>query len=149
DYGSDRQSQSEHVSALDIREGRFTNDAADPGTFESLTPFEEGHESVDDLAGIESPGLSIRAPDVDHAHPQVCGVTRGVAADRHKIAGFDGVRDCAAQLAGSGPLDIPNRHLSVLFLDLDMKERVRIAQQDLNHPSFDTLLLARVIGRSS
>src|SRR5438034_9162695 len=71
-----------------------------------------------------------RTRDVHHPEPVVIGIASGLADNDHFIAGFDAFacHTFLAQLSSSAPLDGPGLRDALLIRDLDVQERMRVAE---------------------
>src|SRR5690606_601706 len=95
---------------------------------------------VEGLAGAPAPVEAVGiALQIEHADPMIFRIAARIAGDRHDVAGPQRlVRDpLARQLPGPAPLDGPALRLPVLVRRLDVHERVRIAEHELEQLPLD------------
>src|SRR4051812_19749997 len=139
------------MSAFDVGERRLAHDGTDRALFYCLAHLEERHcLSVDDLTLTESPTESIRGSlYCDHPKTLIGRVPPRISGHDHLIAhlqGFAG-HPRAAQLAGSGPLDVPV-HFFAVFVDGGyVNKGVRISKKKLSDFAFNGYSFSGVIRR--
>jgi hypothetical protein len=82
--------------------------------------------------------LVLRTTEREQADAMIFGVPSGASRDDDVIAGFERLAiDFASQLRRCGPLDDVSRFRPVLLRNIDVDERMRVAEDKLNELAFD------------
>src|SRR5207237_7558916 len=84
-----------------------------------------------------------------HAKTMIIRIPARVPDDDDVVAGFQRFASDAltSKLAASAPFDRPTDGFAFLVLALDVDERMRIAEQELNQIAFNCLLLVFKVSR--
>src|SRR5437868_1882143 len=103
------------------------------------------------FARLRAPGETIGdSPQPHHPQPMIFGIAARVAYDNQMITGFQGF-PCDTLLAKqstAAPFDRVLDLFAFVVLALDMDERMRIAEDELNEITLDRLLLVFEVGGS-
>src|SRR5262245_40778988 len=102
---------------------------------------------IDDFTHTGAPGFAIGgARDLDQAAARAVRTARRVGVHFYRIADLERVLvdSLLRELCGAGTLEHPPLYLSAGVVDLDVQERVRRAQRDLDDLALDRDLFRHV-----
>src|SRR5262245_12305660 len=112
--------------------------AAIRGARRSIVDLLEGFVRQQAPAPLRRMIRVLRTTEREQADAMIFGVPSGASGDDDVIAGFQRLAvDFAGQLRGRGPLDDVSRLRPVFFHDIDVDERVWVAEDKLNELALD------------